>query len=63
MDRHVIATWAPSSGRPPRSSPPTTRSAASSPRQGREDDFTELVADDDATYDVTETIDLSSSSR
>ena len=52
-------TWAPSSARPPPSSPPTRRSAVSCASEGRGDDWVELVADAGAGYDVHEEIDLS----
>lgn len=58
LDRHVIANMGAELGATSTVFPSDDAVRTFLRSQGREDDFTELVADDDATYDVTEEIDL-----
>lgn len=59
MDRHVICNMGAELGATTSVFPADDEVRRFLRSQGREDDFTELLADDDATYDVTERIDLS----
>jgi aconitate hydratase len=59
MDRHVICNMGAELGATTSVFPADDEVRRFLARQGREDDFVELVADDDASYDVTDTIDLS----
>jgi aconitate hydratase len=59
MDRHVIANMGAELGATTTVFPADGRVRDFLRAEGREDDFTELTADPDAHYDVTETIDLS----
>ncbi|MCX5044325.1 aconitate hydratase [Aldersonia sp. NBC_00410] len=59
MDRHVIANMGAELGATTTVFPADDAVRAFLREQGREDDFTELVADEDADYDVTDEIDLS----
>jgi aconitate hydratase len=60
MDRHVICNMGAELGATTSIFPADEEVRRFLARQGREDDFTELVADEDATYDVTDRVDLSS---
>jgi aconitate hydratase len=60
MDRHVIANMGAELGATTSIFPADGEVRRFLASQGREDDFTEILADDDVTYDRTETIDLSS---
>jgi aconitate hydratase len=60
MDRHVIANMGAELGATSTVFPADDRVRAFLRSEQREDDFVELVADDDAGYDITEEIDLSS---
>jgi len=59
MDRHVIANMGAELGATTTVFPADEQVRAFLRSEQREDDFTELLADADATYDVTEEIDLS----
>ncbi len=59
MDRHVIANMGTELGATSTVFPSDEEVRHFLRRQGREDDWTELVADADADYDVHDTIDLS----
>ena len=59
MDRHVIANMGAELGATTTVFPADDEVRRFLERQGRGDDFTELVADDDADYDVHDEIDLS----
>ena len=59
MDRHVIANMGAELGATSTVFPSDDRVAEFLAAEAREDDFVELLADDDAEYDVTEEIDLS----
>jgi aconitate hydratase len=59
MDRHVIANMGAELGATSTVFPADEQVQAFLHAEQREDDFVELVADEDATYDVTEEIDLS----
>jgi aconitate hydratase len=59
MDRHVIANMGAELGATTSVFPADEQVRLFLAGEGREDDFTELLADDDATYDVTDEIDLS----
>jgi aconitate hydratase len=59
MDRHVIANMGAELGATTTVFPADEQVRQFLTAQGRGDDFTELVADPDATYDLTEEIDLS----
>ena len=59
MDRHVIANMGTELGATSTVFPSDYAALRFLERQGRADDWKELVADDDATYDVNEEIDLS----
>jgi aconitate hydratase len=59
MDRHVIANMGAELGATTTVFPADDAVRDFLRAEGREDDFTELVADADATYDVTDQIDLS----
>jgi aconitate hydratase len=59
MDRHVICNMGAELGATTSVFPSDDEVRRFLARQGREDDFVELVADDDATYDVTDELDLS----
>ncbi|HWL99759.1 MAG TPA: aconitate hydratase [Nocardioidaceae bacterium] len=59
MDRHVIANMGAELGATTTVFPADDAVRQFLRAEGREDDFTELVADPDATYDLTEQIDLS----
>jgi nitroreductase len=59
MDRHVIANMGADLGATTTVFPADEQVRQFLTAQGRGDDFTELVADPDATYDLTEEIDLS----
>jgi aconitate hydratase len=59
MDRHVIANMGAELGATTTVFPADDAVREFLRAEDREDDFTELVADPDATYDVTEQIDLS----
>jgi len=59
MDRHVIANMGAELGATTTVFPADDAVRAFLRAEGREDDFTELVADSDAGYDVTDEIDLS----
>jgi aconitate hydratase len=59
MDRHVICNMGAELGATTSVFPADDEVRRFLARQGREDDFVELVADEDASYDVTDTIDLS----
>jgi aconitate hydratase len=59
MDRHVIANMGAELGATTTVFPADDQVREFLRAQGREDDFTEIVADPDAGYDVTDTIDLS----
>jgi aconitate hydratase len=59
MDRHVIANMGAELGATTTVFPADDAVRAFLRGEGREDDFTELVADSDAGYDVTDDIDLS----
>ncbi|PXA77366.1 aconitate hydratase [Auritidibacter sp. NML120779] len=60
MDRHVIANMGAELGATTSVFPADDAARTYLQAVGREEDFTPLVADDDASYDVTEHIDLSS---
>ncbi|WP_052669763.1 aconitate hydratase [Nitriliruptor alkaliphilus] len=60
MDRHVICNMGAELGATTSVFPADEEVRRFLTRQGRADDFRELVAEDGATYDVTERIDLSS---
>ena len=59
MDRHVIANMGAELGATTTVFPADDAVRQFLRAEGREDDFTELLADPDATYDLTEQIDLS----
>jgi aconitate hydratase len=59
MDRHVIANMGAELGATSTVFPADEQVQAFLRAEQREDDFVELVADEDATYDVSEEIDLS----
>jgi aconitate hydratase len=59
MDRHVIANMGAELGATTTVFPADDEVRRFLASEDREDDFTELLADDDVTYDVTEDIDLS----
>ncbi len=59
MDRHVIANMGAELGATTTVFPADEEVRAFLRRQGREEDFTEILADDDAEYDEHEEIDLS----
>ncbi|PXA80597.1 MULTISPECIES: aconitate hydratase [Auritidibacter] len=59
MDRHVIANMGAELGATTSVFPADDAARTYLQAVGREEDFTPLVADDDASYDVTEHIDLS----
>ena len=59
MDRHVIANMGAELGATTTVFPADDQVRTFLRAEQREDDFVELVADDDASYDITETIDLS----
>ncbi len=59
MDRHVIANMGAELGATTTVFPADDAVRQFLRAEGREEDFTELVADPDATYDLTEQIDLS----
>lgn len=59
MDRHVIANMGAELGATSTVFPSDERVAEFLAAEGREDDFVELLADSDASYDVTDRIDLS----
>ena len=59
MDRHVIANMGTELGATSTVFPSDDEVRRFLRSQGREEDWTELVADPDASYDLTETIDLS----
>jgi len=59
MDRHVIANMGTELGATTTVFPSDDEVRRFLAAQGREDDWTEIVADEDATYDVHEEIDLS----
>jgi aconitate hydratase len=59
MDRHVIANMGAELGATTTVFPADDAVRAFLGSEGREDDFTELVADSDADYDLTDEIDLS----
>jgi aconitate hydratase len=59
MDRHVIANMGAELGATSTVFPADDQVRAFLRAEGREDDFVELLADRDASYDVTEDIDLS----
>ena len=59
MDRHVIANMGTELGATSTVFPADDAVREFLARQGREEEFTEIVADPEATYDVEETIDLS----
>jgi aconitate hydratase len=59
MDRHVIANMGAELGATSTVFPADEQVRAFLRAEQRQDDFVELLADDDATYDVTEEIDLS----
>jgi aconitate hydratase len=59
MDRHVICNMGAELGATTSVFPADDEVRRFLRSQGREDDFTELLADPDASYDVTERIDLS----
>ena len=59
MDRHVIANMGAELGATSTVFPSDERVAEFLAAEGREDDFVELLADNDAPYDVTDRIDLS----
>ena len=59
MDRHVIANMGAELGATTTVFPADKQVRNFLRMEGREEDFAEIVADDDAVYDVTETIDLS----
>ncbi|GAA1870874.1 aconitate hydratase [Actinomadura bangladeshensis] len=59
MDRHVIANMGAELGATTTVFPSDERVLEFLRAEGREDDFTEIVADPDASYDVTGEIDLS----
>src|SRR3954447_25490832 len=59
MDRHVIANMGAELGATTTVFPADEAVRAFLRGEGREDDFTELPADPDAAYDVTDEIDLS----
>ncbi|HEX7354479.1 MAG TPA: aconitate hydratase [Mycobacteriales bacterium] len=58
MDRHVIANMGAELGATTTVFPSDDAVRTFLAREGREDDYSELVADPDATYDVTDAIDL-----
>ncbi|MBX0358030.1 aconitate hydratase [Halobacillus sp. Nhm2S1] len=60
MDRHVIANMGAELGATGTVFPSDEETKRFMKLQGREDDWIELVADDDATYDVHDELDLSS---
>src|SRR3954451_8106647 len=60
MERHVIANMGAELGATTSVFPADEQVRVFLASEGREDDFTELLPDDDATYDVTDEIDLSS---
>ncbi|GAA1824543.1 aconitate hydratase [Actinomadura chokoriensis] len=59
MDRHVIANMGAELGATTTVFPSDERVLEFLRAEGREDDFTEIAADPDASYDVTDEIDLS----
>jgi aconitate hydratase len=59
MDRHVIANMGAELGATTTVFPADDAVRAFLRAEGREDDFTELTADSDAGYDITDEIDLS----
>ena len=59
MDRHVIANMGAELGATSTVFPSDDATRAFLAEFGREDDWTELLADDDARYDVTDELDLS----
>src|SRR6202012_4514146 len=59
MDRHVIANMGAELGATTTGFPSDRETRRFLASEGREQDFTELTADDDAAYDVTDEIDLS----
>jgi aconitate hydratase len=59
MDRHVICNMGAELGATTSVFPADDEVRRFLTRQGREEDFTELVADEGASYDVTEQLDLS----
>ncbi|MDY6995356.1 MAG: aconitate hydratase [Actinomycetota bacterium] len=59
MDRHVIANMGAELGATTTVFPSDDAVRSFLCAEGREDDWVELLADDDATYDIDETIDLS----
>jgi aconitate hydratase len=59
MDRHVICNMGAELGATTSVFPADDEVRRFLRSQGREDEFVEIVADPDATYDVTETVDLS----
>ncbi|HET7414953.1 MAG TPA: aconitate hydratase [Arthrobacter sp.] len=60
MDRHVIANMGAELGATTSIFPADEEVRRFMSSVGREDEFEEILADDDATYDVTDSIDLSS---
>ncbi|GAB3251028.1 aconitate hydratase [Arthrobacter pigmenti] len=60
MDRHVIANMGAELGATTSIFPADDEVRRFMSSVGREDEFEEILADDDATYDATDTIDLSS---
>jgi aconitate hydratase len=60
MDRHVIANMGAELGATTTVFPSDAEVERFLRSEGRGEEFTELVADDDATYDINESIDLSS---
>jgi aconitate hydratase len=60
MDRHVIANMGAELGATTTVFPSDSEIRRFLASEGREDDWSELLADDDATYDIDEEIDLSS---
>ncbi|NUR96172.1 MAG: aconitate hydratase, partial [Kribbellaceae bacterium] len=60
MDRHVIANMGAELGATASVFPSDDAVRDFLRAEGREDDFTELVADDDATYDIADSIDFAS---
>jgi aconitate hydratase len=60
MDRHVIANMGAELGATTTVFPSDAEIRRFLASEGREDDWSELLADDDATYDIDEEIDLSS---
>jgi len=59
MDRHVIANMGAELGATTTVFPADGQARTFLRAEQREDDFTELLADEDATYDITDEIDLS----